>query len=699
MAVLLGFVAMTTQIVMLREFLSVFAGNELVLGLVLAVWLALTGAGAYLGRSHRLARLRARAAGFLLVLPLLAVAGVLALRLLRFTVVEPGVLVGPGLTLAMAVGLLLPFCLVSGWLFTIIAQFLSSDGSGRGVLLAYALESIGSAAAAVVVSLVLVALLKPLRLLLLLVTLSSTAVAMDRADAGRRSFRVAAVLIAVLSFAAMFLPIDDWSRSYLYPAQRLVETRDTPYGNLAVTRQADQVNFFIDGVPLPFGSDAVQREESVHFAMLQRPERGNVLLIGGMAGRIAEVLKYPVVRVDEVELDPEVIRLRQQYDLPVPQRVTHIAEDPRIFVRRTMRKYGAVLLAVPDPSTALVNRLFTDEFFADVHRILDPGGVVSTSLMEHADYQGPEARRLGSLLLNTLRKHFRYVEIVPGSRNYFLASDDSVRVDVAHLARTRGISTTAVNEYYLVDDDLRARSRLLIRDFEGFPGINTDLAPAAYGQYLRFWLSETGWSSWWPAAIVVLILILLASWMSSLAYGVMTAGFAASSFEFILLLAYQIIHGSLYQGVGLLVGCFMAGIAAGSLLVSRVQTPPRMLLAMLSCVALAGLMTPEILILLKTSPPHAFIGQIILDALAMLFGGLIGAVFGLAVRVQGGSAAQVGSALYGADLAGASLGALIASTWLVPAIGLTNTSLLTGAVAATGAVRLLPGVHPHAKGK
>ena len=50
----LGAAAVATQIILLREFLSVFHGNELVIGIVLAWWMVLTGTGSFLGRSsHR----------------------------------------------------------------------------------------------------------------------------------------------------------------------------------------------------------------------------------------------------------------------------------------------------------------------------------------------------------------------------------------------------------------------------------------------------------------------------------------------------------------------------------------------------------------------------------------------------------------------------------------------------------------------
>ena len=46
----LGISSIITQIILIREFLSVFYGNELILGIILANWLLLTGLGAYLGK-------------------------------------------------------------------------------------------------------------------------------------------------------------------------------------------------------------------------------------------------------------------------------------------------------------------------------------------------------------------------------------------------------------------------------------------------------------------------------------------------------------------------------------------------------------------------------------------------------------------------------------------------------------------------
>lgn len=49
----LGFSCVVTQLVLMREMLGFFSGNEMVLGVVLGLWLCLMGFGAWLGLGLR----------------------------------------------------------------------------------------------------------------------------------------------------------------------------------------------------------------------------------------------------------------------------------------------------------------------------------------------------------------------------------------------------------------------------------------------------------------------------------------------------------------------------------------------------------------------------------------------------------------------------------------------------------------------
>ena len=46
----IGFTTLVAQIIFLRDFISVYNGNELIVGIILANWMFTTAIGAYLGK-------------------------------------------------------------------------------------------------------------------------------------------------------------------------------------------------------------------------------------------------------------------------------------------------------------------------------------------------------------------------------------------------------------------------------------------------------------------------------------------------------------------------------------------------------------------------------------------------------------------------------------------------------------------------
>src|ERR1039458_3238848 len=117
---LIGFTAVTAQVVLMRELLVVFYGNELALGVMLANWLfwtalgsSLMGLGAKRARNPRklLAGLETLAA-FTLPVTLLAVRAGKA-----FFYSVPGEIFGPVPMFLTSFVALSAFCLISGGLF------------------------------------------------------------------------------------------------------------------------------------------------------------------------------------------------------------------------------------------------------------------------------------------------------------------------------------------------------------------------------------------------------------------------------------------------------------------------------------------------------------------------------------------------------------------------------------------------------
>src|SRR5208337_1101201 len=70
----------------------------------------------------------------------------------------------------------------------------------------------------------------------------------------------------------------------------------------------------------------------------------------------------------------------------------------------------------------------------------------------------------------------------------------------------------------------------------------------------------------------------------------------------------------------------------------------------------------------------------VIALLTLLLAALVGAQFPLANRMEFNGSVSGASRLYTADFVGAALGALLASTWLIPLLGVTGVCLLTAAL-------------------
>ena len=124
----LGFISISTQIYLLRQSYVVFYGNELILGIMLSVWMLLTGAGAWLGRYFPRLKDPGRFVLFLmLVLSALPALMMIKLNLYRAILLPTGTIAGIKDVVYAAFLVLLPFCLVNGFLFSALSGMLGKE--------------------------------------------------------------------------------------------------------------------------------------------------------------------------------------------------------------------------------------------------------------------------------------------------------------------------------------------------------------------------------------------------------------------------------------------------------------------------------------------------------------------------------------------------------------------------------------------
>ena len=163
---LTGFSAVVGQIVLMRELIVVFNGNEISLGIMLATWLLWTAVGSGLSSGLRIGvsdpRSATAALQCLQAVSLPATIWTLRASKSIFQTV-PGELVGPLPMLLTTLACLSVFCAVSGALFVAAARMFENERAVTARMAAssaYLLEAAGSAAGGVVASIVLLRFLE-----------------------------------------------------------------------------------------------------------------------------------------------------------------------------------------------------------------------------------------------------------------------------------------------------------------------------------------------------------------------------------------------------------------------------------------------------------------------------------------------------------------------------------------------------------
>ena len=695
----LGATTIITQIILLREFLSIFYGNELVIGIILSNWMIITGAGAMIGSFS--SKFKDKIRVLIITLTLLSIMPLTTVFIIRFfrnIAFDIGSMVGIIQILYVSFAALLPFCLLSGFTFTLLAEIISEKYETNLIPKVYALESFGSVIGGLLFSFVMIYFFETFQSLLILMVINIIVVYIISIKYVKNKTRL---LLIVLSFMLLTGEIqwnlDAITQKFLYKDQQIIYFKDTPYGNLTVTQKDEQKNFYENSTLLFSTNDPVTNEEAVHYAMIQHPNPKKVLLIsGGLSGTIDEILKYKVEKIDYVEINPWLINIGKNYTTTLSNPLVNvIIQDARLYIKFANEHYDVVLINLPDPTTAQLNRYYTTEFINELKPKLNKNAIVSFSLSSSEDYISAEARQVKSIIYTTLGKAFHNIIVVAGLKDYFIASDGTISTNIGQLIEQRGINNLYVNKYYLDDKILEQRNKFILSNLSKNSKLNEDFSPVSYFRQLLLWLSYFELNYWITAGIFILLLVIIFFQLDPVTVGMFTGGFAASSIEVILLIAFQILYGYVYQMLGLIIMIFMAGLSFGSYHRDKLIRKANMKVYSLVQfgIALYVLILPFFLLFLKNSSFNQSILHIVFFFPTFIIALLIGMEFSIASFIQKGTVTYIASQLYGIDLIGSAIGALIVTTFLIPLLGLIDTCYIIAILnCASGIISILSSI-------
>ena len=733
--VVAGFSAIVGQIVLLRELMVIFQGNELSVGIMLAAWLVWSACGSFL--TSRLVQQRhplIRRIAFLEIVcgAILPVAIWIPYMARAHWQSIPGELLSPAFVLAVSLFDLSIFCVSSGALFVLAVLFYESSYETTGQVAAssaYLLDALGSALGGIVASTLLLRYCNSFQIAFQIFLLNLLIAVSLVARLRTKGIAVLALVEAVLAIPVLIIlgpQLQHTAQQQLWSGFQILDIRDSIYGKLTVVESNTMRTIYDNGSPIANIPDRASAEENVHYAMLQHPFPKRVLLIGGGAsGSVSEALKYASLRrLDYVELDPTILSLFLKY---APPRDARDFSDPRVhvhyvdgrhFLIATQDLFDEIILCLPDPQTAQMNRFYTKEFFQLAKKRLAHNGVLALQLQSSEDFVNPDLADFLRCIHHTIEQVFPHIAILPGNPlHLFAASESTALTESPELLisrlQERKLNTQYVREYFLpyrMSPDRMSRIEQLLRARPDTP-VNHDLRPVAYYFGIVLWNRQfkSGFAEFLKRAAVIpasslFIGVLLLSALScagllllarpqklqraSALWSMATTGFTLMSLQMSLLLTFQAIYGYLYHQLAILIGMFMAGIAVGTYLgMANRRTASHWSASQLAGInqGILALSSPLVLLVASATLRHAgpistqWISQALFPALALATGIPGGYQFSVlaAICVRTREAHPGVGALYALDLAGGALGALLLAAFLIPVFGLWTTAWLT----------------------
>jgi len=732
-----GFAATIAQIIILREFLVLFYGNELSLGIVLAGWLFWNamGSGLSIKWSSRRAPDHRTLSLFLTLLAVMLPVCVLLIRVSGVIWSIPmGELTPLGKMVLVTISVTGLFCPLSGALFGLCwAVHCRESGESRPVrpIMIYLGEAVGAAAGGLIFYFVFLSGLSTLTAVWLTsagLLAVSGAILLPRRHPAKVSAGGVCWLVVTIAVSAGFLlgnQIDAFSRRLQW-REDPAAVYDTPYHNIALVRKNQQLSVFSNGLWLFSAPDRQSTENAVHLALLQHPRPETILLLGGSAsGNLEEILKHASVRrVDCVEPDPDFIALIEPF-LPVSTReslrnpkIRLIHQDAGTFIRNTREAYDVILMNMGDPVNAQMNRFYTHEFFGWVRKSLASGGIFSFSISAGEDMMGPEQAHFLKSFETTLLQIFSGVRLYPGDHTRFFATNATNTLLTQPDDFLERIAERKLHLLYIRSDTLnhalspfrRDYYRAILGEIRDTP-VNHDFKPTCYFYNMLIWggqwhpmlqrvlrkIAGTKSGELWAlmggiGLIVVGFFLTVDRFREAVAGSVMVMGAAGMVLQMLLLLGFQVVAGFFYLQLSLIIAFFMAGLAAGSGWLDRVRIGfrPGNARKVLMIIQGIGSLFPVGIMLFFSALQGEFRTSIsplamgwIFSFLSLIAGTIAGAHFLTAVQVldeQRVSMGKVGGGLYAVDLAGAAGGVLLAAFIIIPVFGLMDTLLVLSAV-------------------
>lgn len=722
---------MVAQVLLIREFLVNISSNELTVGFILANWVIIGAIGAFVtGRISD--RVKNNINLFIILLLIFSLLLPFTVYFVRIFKLLAGVPLGRGVGFSsifiFSFLFLFPLRFIHGGMFSSGCKAFHLHGgiSGEksmGVI--YAWENAGTVAGGFLITYVFFPDLNSFQtvfILSILIVLSTFILSLLKKNS-RFLTSISGLLFIFFSFfmiSGYTEKLQDTSLDERWRGINLVTYKNSAYNNITVTKKGTQYTFYINGMPLVTlpHPDKIFVEEFGNLPLLFHPDPDTIALLStGPGGIINQIIKNKIDRLYYMEIDPLIIKMFKKYSTPLTRKElsSNLLDtrniDGRLFIRKTKKKFDVIIIGLSEPSTLEANRYFTKEFFRKTKEKLQTDGILAFRLPGSPSYSIEELRKLNTCIKKGLEDVYKYTLVIPGNYNLYLASSsNNLRKITPEILferiQKREIKTTMLTLPYLKYRLNPEQRKWFLENIEGATEkINRDFMPFAVFQYFTFWsmkftpelkglterledinLKFLIISIALITSLLIVLNLTLKNFSPAIPCSIFTTGFFSMLGNLVLILSFQIIYGSMYFEIGLLITASMMGMVAGSTLLNwkldEIKNGIKKFILLEFLIMVTAILIPVLLNFLNTYGLKFTLiePRPVLYFLLIVSGFLVGCEFPLAGKIRlkkkdenvGGTSGLI----YSADLAGGWLAGIFGSVIFLPLLGLFRTFLI-----------------------
>jgi len=753
----MGFFGLLAQTLLFRVFLIEFDGNELSIGLFFFSWLIWVCIGAWIAKTPIISRL----SNYFYILIILY----LPLYIIQqYLFINAQSILGGNSYELVSLNQLIPFVLLfnapisfmTGLFFVLGTAWMKK--SSFPVIKIYVCESLGSFVGALIVTLLLFAgfVEESIFLFAAFIVLIS---ALPHIIRSRMIDWLWRITILILIFIVIFILFSGYTtkwNSYFNRCEWQNFLQQGQYRGVFLTPQAKYLygtykgEFIVSAWNSTYESlpNTETSSKLVGEYLSQNPNASKILVIGPGSFSICRTFnKLPQIRkIVWLDTDPDYPKkflkvLPEEYRINA-SKSSHLSQlnnpslaklvstvspninrlgyieipecDVRKYIKESNAKFDLIVLNLPNPSTLLLNRYFTLEFFQQLKNVTSSKGVVGINFPAGANYMGTELSFVGSSLLYTLQKVFDYIVLKPGDEScFFVAKNKGIVSDTGSVLQKRLNSVKDIRKVFYpenISSDFEAnriafqmkRYEEIIKQYPHQEFLNMDNNPKSFLYTLLFTIKKLGNIGLsiselnmilqtvlpWIVLVVIIYFILRLFYYYyygtkrsldenddknlsnvELYFSVFIAAVSGLGINLILIFLFQIYFGSVFLYFGIITALFMLGLFISALIVEK-------LLHYFQCKNLLSFITLlyllYILLIYFYPPEFSIIYFTFLFLCAGLFCGpyFALAAFGLKKQLTD---IQSAARLDIIDNLGGAIGSLLCSIILLPIIGVNQT--------------------------